>query len=138
MVRTFGGCDVRGAAQSICISRLVRWGKRNRAFRCKLGYRQDVGGCVEIAQAVSANETTVACEGNVTFEDTRAHTSASILRLDRLFWELECTSAAVSDNEAVDGDGLVFAGLELGLKWSLGHVVEDVVWAWTEGDEVLG
>jgi hypothetical protein len=68
------------------------------AFGIQLGDGHDVGGGVEIALGVTANEFQVPSEGDVAFDDPRSHSDGGPVGGGGVFGELQWR-AAVADGE---------------------------------------
>jgi hypothetical protein len=91
---------------------------------------------MQIAQAMSAHQPPISCKTNIALEHARAHSRTRVFGLHRFLRELQRAPAAVPDAEVGNVHGLVFAGREFGFERAGGHVVDEVVRAGTEGDEI--
>ena len=135
--QVFGGCDVGGTADSVGRSSGVCWREGEDAL-CREGLvKEDIGGGMQIAKRVSANEALIGCESGVTFEDAGAHSSSSHGILYALFWDLERCAATVTDGEISDLEWPVLATHELGLERRVGHVLDEVEGARTKRDVIV-
>ena len=99
------------------------------ALRALRGKRrdEDVGGGVEIALVVTADELAVLRERHVALLDARAHARAGDVALLRVLGELQRAAAAVADRELRLVEGAVGARLQLALEGARAHLVDEVV-----------
>jgi hypothetical protein len=128
--------DVRGAARGSGWGSSIRWSERNGALCSQLGSQENVGRGVEITLGVSADESKILGESDITLEDTGAHSCTSHGALDGLFWELKSSTTSVANREATNLELVILTRLELGLEGTLGHVVDQVEWTRIKRDLV--
>ena len=116
---------LRGAQQPAV---RIELGRRERP-RAALGQggEQDVGGGVQVVLAVPADQLQVAGEGDIAFEDARAHPRRRQVRSAAVFGELQ-RRAAMADRQpaAAVGPALGGAGLQACLQRAFGQVLDQM------------
>ena len=134
-----GEGEVRGAALDDGVRGAVAGRERGGALGLERSV-EDVGGGVEVALVVAADELTVLGDSNVAFDDTGTLLDGGHVRLVRVLRKLHARSA-VADGEVVrmhDHGVVIQAGLQRGLERRGSHVRDDEVGARTEVDGAVG
>src|SRR5262249_34033890 len=114
--------EVGRAAQRRCRPRArarhgieLRRCERSRALLGEVG-EQDVGGRVQVALVVAADELSVARERDVALEDAGTHASARLVALLRVLGKLQRSAATMADRERRPPERSVTALLEGALQ----------------------
>ena len=132
-----GHGDVCGAAYGMRRRSLICWGERDCTLRCERFVEENVGGSVQVAEAVSAHEAFISCERSVTFENSSAKPRSCPGVLDAFFRDLESCPPTMADGEIGDSERAILAALELLLERGVSHVVDDEIWSRSKRDIVI-
>lgn len=103
---------------------------------------EDVGRGVQVAEGVTADKSTIFCEADIALQYSRTHASSCHSGLNSLLGELESSASTMPNGELRDLLHIVLATNERIFQRPIRHIVDDIVWSFTNidtvGDRVLG
>ena len=119
--------NIRGAALYLCRFARSRIGrcKRRRAFLGQARAAEDIGGGVQVALAVPANQNLVFCESDIALHNAGAHDHRRLIGFARMFRELQRRTAMPNGHFSTP-EGVLAARLQPLLQRPRIHITDQI------------